>query len=51
MEGLGHIYIPSSMYERYRAVYEPGLEDAGLTGLFSIVFRKIEDYPEICGAN
>ena len=42
-------YIPSSMYEIYRAVYEPVFEEYGFGGYFDIVFHKIEDYPEICG--
>ena len=49
LEGRGNIYVPSSMYEYYRAAYEPALEAEGAVGLFDIVFRKIEDYPEICG--
>ena len=39
------------MYEYYRAGYEPALEAAGFTRFFDIMFRKIEDYPDICGAN
>jgi hypothetical protein len=50
-QGTGHIYVPSVMYEYYRAGYESAFEAAGYTGLFSVMFRKIEDYPEICGAN
>ena len=45
LKGTGHIYVPASMYEYYRAVYEPNLDP----GMFGILFRKIEDYPEICG--
>ena len=49
VQGTGHIYVPSAMYENYRAGYEPAMNEAGLTGMFDIMFRKIEDYPEICG--
>ena len=42
-------YIPSSMYEAYRAVYEPAFAEFGFDGYFDVVFHKIEDYPEICG--
>lgn len=45
LTGQGHIYVPASMYEYYRAGYEPNLQ----AGFFDILFRKIEDYPEICG--
>ena len=45
----GYFYIPKIMYEYYRAGYEPAFEDLGMSGLFDILFRKIEDYPEICG--
>ena len=47
--GEGFIYVPASMFEMYRSVYEPGFEQLGAAGLFDIIFRKIEDYPEICG--
>lgn len=50
MEGAGHIYVPSGVYENYRTVYEPQIDQL-VPGFFSILFRKIEDYPEICGAN
>ena len=46
--GEGFLYIPTSMYEYYRAAYEPVFEQLGAAGLFDILFRKIEDYPEIC---
>lgn len=49
VDGEGHVYIPAVMYEYYRAGYEPALEAAGAAGFFDILFRKIEDYPEICG--
>lgn len=49
----GHIYVPASMYEYYRAGYADALNAAyaemGVSGAFDIMFRKIEDYPEICG--
>lgn len=45
LTGEGHIYVPASMYEKYRARYESKLA----TGFFDVLFRKIEDYPEICG--
>lgn len=48
MTGQGHIYVPTAMYEYYRAGYEAAL-DALMPGFFDILFRKIEDYPEICG--
>lgn len=44
MSGQGHVYIPASMYEAYRETYEPATGN-----MFSAIFRKIEDYPEICG--
>jgi hypothetical protein len=47
--GEGFIYIPTSMFDAYRAAYEPAFEALGAAGLFDILFRKIEDYPEICG--
>lgn len=47
--GEGFIYIPTSMFEYYRAAYEPAFEQMGAAGMFDILFRKIEDYPEICG--
>jgi hypothetical protein len=50
MEGTGHIYVPSDVYENYRTVYEPQIDQL-VPGFFDILFRKIEDYPEICGAN
>ena len=46
--GEGHIYVPASMYEMYRAGYEAALDQI-MSGFFNILFRKIEDYPEICG--
>ena len=49
VQGLGHIYIPTVMYEYYRAGYEAALNAAMGTGAFDLLFRKIEDYPEICG--
>ena len=49
MTGEGHVYVPASMYEYYRAGYEPAFEQIGASGFFDILFRKIEDYPEICG--
>ena len=49
LTGEGHVYVPSSMYESYRAAYEPTFDDMGAVGFFDIIFRKIEDYPEICG--
>jgi hypothetical protein len=49
LTGEGHIYVPAAMYEYYRAGYEPALEQGGMGGFFDILFRKIEDYPEICG--
>lgn len=39
------IYVPTSMYEAYRSVYEPVLGEEA----FAYAVRKIEDYPEICG--
>jgi hypothetical protein len=48
MSGEGHIYVPSVMYEYYRAGYEAALDQV-MPGFFDILFRKIEDYPEICG--
>jgi hypothetical protein len=50
MQGAGNIYVPASMYEYYRAGYEEPLEEL-MPGFFSILFRKIEDYPEVCGEN
>ena len=44
------MYVPSVMYEYYRAGYETALNDV-MPGFFDILFRKIEDYPSICGAN
>ena len=49
LEGRGFFYMPSSMYETYRAVYEAALEDSMGPGAFDMIMRKIEDYPEICG--
>lgn len=46
MSGTGHIYVPSSMYEYYRAGYAEAL---GGDAYFNAIFRKKEDYPEICG--
>ena len=49
----GFVYVPTVMYEYYRAGYSAALDAAfaemGVTGVFDILFRKIEDYPEICG--
>lgn len=46
----GFIYIHNSMYEAYREYYASFLESAfGVPGIFDMLFRKIEDYPEICG--
>lgn len=47
LKGTGHIYVPSSMYEYYRAGYEAAV-NVDMPGFFDILFRKIEDYPEIC---
>jgi hypothetical protein len=49
MQGAGHIYVPTVMYEYYRAGYETAINDAMGAGAFDFLFRKIEDYPEICG--
>jgi hypothetical protein len=46
--GQGHIYVPAVMYEYYRAGYEAALNEV-MPGFFDILFRKIEDYTEICG--
>jgi hypothetical protein len=46
--GEGFIYIPARMFDSYRAAYEPVFDQIGASGLFDILFRKIEDYPEIC---
>lgn len=48
LTGEGHIYISSSMYESYRTAYEAVINEL-MPGFFDILFRKIEDYPEICG--
>jgi hypothetical protein len=45
----GHIYVPSVMYEYYRAGYEQPLASVLGDGAFDRIVRKIEDYPEICG--
>lgn len=45
MQGMGHIYVPTVMYEYYRAGYGEALG----YDTFAALFRKIEDYPEICG--
>lgn len=49
----GFVYVPTVMYEYYRAGYSDALDAAfaemGVTGVFDLLFRKIEDYPEICG--
>ena len=37
--GMAFVYIPASMWDLYSAVY----------GDYIVLFRKIEDYPEICG--
>lgn len=47
--GEGFVYVPAAMFDAYRSVYEPAFEQAGVAGMFDLVFRKIEDYPEICG--
>ena len=47
--GQGFAYYPTSMDEAYRAVYEPAFAEMGLDGAFDYLFRKIEDYPDICG--
>jgi hypothetical protein len=47
MSGKGHVYVPASMYEAYRETYAPTV---GAT-MFNAIFRKIEDYPEICGVS
>lgn len=39
MTGTAHVYIHESMWGAYTAVY----------GDYMVLFRKIEDYPEICG--
>ena len=48
LTGEGHIYVRANMYEAYRAAYEAALDQL-MPGFFDILFRKIEDYPEICG--
>jgi hypothetical protein len=48
LTGAGHVYVPTAMYEYYRAGYEETLNTL-MPGFFDILFRKIEDYPEICG--
>jgi hypothetical protein len=48
LTGQGHVYVHTAMYEYYRAGYEAAL-DTLMPGFFDILFRKIEDYPEICG--
>ena len=50
LRGLGHFYVPASMYESYRAVYETAA-NVDTPGFFDILFRKIEDYPEITETN
>jgi hypothetical protein len=47
--GQGFVYYPTSMDEAYRAFYEPAFAEMGLDGAFDYLFRKIEDYPDICG--
>lgn len=47
--GEGFVYVPSQMYEEYRYYYESSLNQAIGKGAFDFIFRKIEDYPEICG--
>lgn len=47
--GQGFVYYPTSMDEAYRAVYEPAFAEMGMPGAFDYLFRKIEDYPDICG--
>ena len=44
---LANYYVPASMYEYYRAAYEPAFEEYGFAGYFDVVFHKIEDLPEI----
>lgn len=46
--GQGYIYVPTYMFEHYRSAYETPLNEL-IPGFFDILFRKIEDYPEICG--
>lgn len=48
LTGEGHIYVPSSMYESYRTAYEAEIDELA-PGFFDILFRKIEDYPDITG--
>lgn len=43
MTGEGHIYVPTSTFEQYRAGYEEAINDI-MPGFFDILFRKIEDY-------
>jgi hypothetical protein len=47
--GEGHIYIYEQMWDWYESAYSDALQQ--LTGMdfFPVLFRKIEDYPEICG--
>lgn len=45
----GHIYVPSALYEDYRDYHEEDVNFEAGEGSFDIIFRKIEDYPEICG--
>lgn len=48
--GGAFVYVPAVMWDYYSAAYSAGLEDAmGIPGAFNMLFRKIEDYPEICG--
>lgn len=49
LTGQGNFYVPSVMYEYYRAGYEEAINVAMGGGAFDFLFRKIEDYPEICG--
>ena len=39
LTGGAFVYIPTSMWDAYAAAY----------GDYMAIFRKIEDYPEICG--
>ena len=52
--GKGFVYVPTALYEQYVSnlaaqVMEGGYDEATATYLVTIVLRKIEDYPEICG--
>lgn len=43
------VFVPSAMFEYYRAAYEPAFEQYGFAGYFDYVFFKIEEHPEITG--